>query len=43
MFWDYVYRPVFQKLENITFLKLVQVLSSGDRENTYSIGSLRKS
>jgi hypothetical protein len=40
---DFVYRPVFYKLENITFRKLDLFPSSDEGEDTYSVGPLRKS
>jgi hypothetical protein len=39
----FVHRPVFLKLENTTFRKLDLFLSSGQGDDTYSVGSLRKS
>jgi hypothetical protein len=41
-FSDFVHRPVFYKLENTTFRKLDLFPSSGEGEETYSVGSLRK-
>jgi hypothetical protein len=42
-FSDFVYRPVFYKLENRTFRKLDLFVSSGEGGDTYSVGSVRES
>jgi hypothetical protein len=39
----FVHRPVFYKLENTTFWKLDLSPSSGERGDTYSVVSIRKS
>jgi hypothetical protein len=43
-FLDFFHHPLFWKLENTIFRKLDLFLSSGGGgEDTYSVGSLRKS
>jgi hypothetical protein len=42
-FLDFFHHPVFKRIENMTFRKLDLFPSSGEGEDIYSVGSLRKS
>jgi hypothetical protein len=41
-FLDFFHRPVFKKIENMTFQEMDLFPSSGKEEDTYSVGPLRK-